>query len=81
MLSVYHRYWKNSLNFSGKSPVQDLLVVLGLNLAFLAIAYLVAVLLPPSWENLAASLINLAKILIFLPAIAMVVRVANQYRK
>lgn len=81
MLSVYQGYWKNSLNFSGKNQIQDLLLVIVFNLVILALAYLVAVLLPPSWENPASTLIGFAQILLFLPAIAMVVRVVNYYRK
>lgn len=77
MLKLYRNYWKNSLNFSGQASVKELGLVLVVNLVLIALAYLVALVLPATWENTLASLINVAKILIFLPAIAMVVRLVN----
>lgn len=77
MLKLYRNYWKNSLNFSGQASLKELGLVLVVNLVLIALAYLVALVLPATWENTLASLINVAKILIFLPAIAMVVRLVN----
>lgn len=80
MLKSYRDYWKNGLNFSGKASLKDLGLVLLVNLLVIALAYLVALLLPATWENTLASLINVAKIFLFLPAIAMVVRLVNANR-
>ncbi|MGT2926800.1 hypothetical protein [Streptococcus cuniculipharyngis] len=80
MLALYRRYWKDSFNVSGKDSLKNLALVLLCNLLLLGAVFLLALLGAPSWEEPLMSVFSFLRVFLFLPMIAMLVRVWRYYQ-
>lgn len=73
-MNVLTHFWKNAINFTGKSTWKESIKGIIANLILIILLYIIPLLAPVTWEQPILNVIELFQLISIVPTVAAIVR-------